>query len=250
MSKDYARRPIEITDNNDFDRQRKHLVSVKRRGLARIFGIEQYDQDYYLVVKRISGETLESIINEGNSAQDEQRVNSWMQQLFDLFALLHTYQPQMCCCEMEPSDIIIDSMDQIWLTYYRLCRNNNDKIKDIHNLRRLWNILAKGTEIELRSNMQENYVMPNESGYSLYNLINRIRDLVHIFGTLKFVFPEYIPPECLAQAQRIWELVIEEVSGDIAKTCNIDYYDIEIHFKFSKGGYIEGDSFIICNFLI
>jgi hypothetical protein len=270
--------PLENNEHERFREQLPYLTKLAHPGIAKIFDIIQLpDEKYYLAIDHIDGKPLDSVIEKNDDTFTEKRIVSWMIQICECLNDLRCRKPPICCDKLDLNHIILDSNDQIRLTYYHLSRGD-DKIEHIfQNLGMLAYTLTTRQEVNVQSDPRELSNALNASFSRWFNSL--IKDLItkkcnsfeetlgrlkqktsssriairktpgyvgkHHFSTKikKIIFKITRPIEVSylnqKQAKIIWEEVLRRICN------NIDSNDFNIHFKSTEALYIRNNQFII-----
>ena len=98
---------IKETESTEYNiKEAKILSNLDHIALPKIYRYGELNGLFYIVMEYISGQTLDSFIEQGG-AYNEQKILSWYLQLADILRYLHGLNPPIAYRDLKPSNIII-----------------------------------------------------------------------------------------------------------------------------------------------
>jgi serine/threonine-protein kinase len=204
-AKEFSREAIPRGKEELVQRETKFLASLSHPGLPRV--VDQFfdNQNFYMVMDYIEGETLDAEFVIMGEPFSEEEVIPWMFQLCDILEYLHFQDPPVIYRDLKPSNIIIDSQGELKLIDFGTARFFDPvKIKDTFIMGTPGFAAPEqyGTgQSDARSDI---YAF----GATFYFLLTRMN-----METAKFVFPP---------ARGLNPAITPEMEGFLAKCMHID----------------------------
>jgi len=129
--KEFAREAIPRGKEELVQRETKFLAGLSHPGLPRV--VDQFfeNQNFYMVMDYIEGETLDAEFIIMGEPFSEEEVIPWMFQLLDILEYLHYQEPPVIYRDLKPSNIIINSDGELKLIDFGTARFFDPvKVKD------------------------------------------------------------------------------------------------------------------------
>ncbi len=93
-----------------FEREANLLATLSHPAIPKIYDLFNQEDRSYLVMERINGKDLESVLNETKGFLPEETVIDWAIQLCDVLTYLHSHKPEpIVFRDMKPSNVMLDS---------------------------------------------------------------------------------------------------------------------------------------------
>lgn len=93
-----------------FEREANLLATLSHPAIPKIYDLFNQEDRSYLVMERINGKDLESVLNETKGFLPEETVIDWAIQLCDVLTYLHSHKPEpVVFRDMKPSNVMLDS---------------------------------------------------------------------------------------------------------------------------------------------
>lgn len=93
-----------------FEREANLLATLNHPAIPKIYDLFNETDRSYLVMERINGKDLETILNETKGFLNEDTVIDWSIQLCDVLTYLHSHKPEpVVFRDMKPSNVMLDS---------------------------------------------------------------------------------------------------------------------------------------------
>jgi serine/threonine protein kinase, bacterial len=99
------------------------LGSLEHPCIVRVHDFFELDGFYYLVQDFVEGQSLEKLVSsESENFVDEEILQEWASQIYDLFEFLHTHNPPVIYRDLKPSNIIRDPQGRLHLVDFGISR--------------------------------------------------------------------------------------------------------------------------------
>jgi serine/threonine protein kinase len=129
--KEFARENIPKGKEELILRENRFLTNLSHPGLPRVTDQFFFEQNYYMVMDYIEGDSLDSLFIMEGEPYDEKRILPWFNQLCDIIDYLHSQDPPIIYRDLKPSNIIITIADEVKLIDFGTARFfNPEKMKD------------------------------------------------------------------------------------------------------------------------
>lgn len=93
-----------------FEREANLLATLSHPSIPKIYDLFNQEDRSYLVMERIEGKDLESVLNETKGFMSEKTVIDWTIQLCEVLIYLHSHKPEpIVFRDMKPSNVMLDS---------------------------------------------------------------------------------------------------------------------------------------------
>jgi serine/threonine protein kinase len=114
---------VRTTIIRNFEREANILASLDHRAVPRIYDFFTINERSYLVEEYISGQDLETIINNTTNFLPEERVIQWAIEMSDVLHYLHTHKPEpIIFRDMKPSNVMINIHDHAVLIDFGIAK--------------------------------------------------------------------------------------------------------------------------------
>ncbi len=90
------------------------------------------EEKYYLVMEYVQGQNLHEMITKRQEPFDEELVIDWAVQVCDVLTYLHTHNPPVIYRDLKPSNIMINTHDQVKLVDFGIARPFEDSEDNTH----------------------------------------------------------------------------------------------------------------------
>jgi outer membrane protein assembly factor BamB/tRNA A-37 threonylcarbamoyl transferase component Bud32 len=93
-----------------FEREANLLATLSHPAIPKIYDLFNQEDRSYLVMERINGKDLETVLNETKGFLPEETVIDWAIQLCDVLTYLHSHKPEpIVFRDMKPSNVMLDT---------------------------------------------------------------------------------------------------------------------------------------------
>jgi serine/threonine protein kinase len=129
--KEFARENIPKGKEEIILRENRFLTNLSHAGLPKVTDQFFYEQNYYLVMDYIEGDTLDSLFIMEGEPYGEKEILPWFYQLCEILDYLHSQDPPIIYRDLKPSNIIISAENEVKLIDFGTARFfSPDKMKD------------------------------------------------------------------------------------------------------------------------
>jgi len=129
--KEFAKEAIPKGKEELLLRETRFLAGLSHPGLPKVADQFFLEQNYYMVMDYIEGDTLDSIFIMMDEPFTEDEILPWFFELTEIFDYLHSQDPPIIYRDLKPSNIIINSQNEAKLIDFGTARFFNPvKIKD------------------------------------------------------------------------------------------------------------------------
>lgn len=90
------------------------------------------EEKYYLVMEYVQGQNLHEMLTKRQEPFDEDLVIDWAVQVCDVLTYLHTHNPPVIYRDLKPSNIMINTNDQVKLVDFGIARPFEDSEDNTH----------------------------------------------------------------------------------------------------------------------
>ena len=90
------------------------------------------EEKYYLVMEYVQGQNLHEMLTKRQEPFDEELVIDWAVQVCDVLTYLHTHNPPVIYRDLKPSNIMINTNDQVKLVDFGIARPFEDSEDNTH----------------------------------------------------------------------------------------------------------------------
>lgn len=90
------------------------------------------EEKYYLVMEYVQGQNLHEMLTKRKEPFDEDMVIDWAVQICDVLTYLHTHYPPVIYRDLKPSNIMINTNDQVKLVDFGIARPFEDSEDNTH----------------------------------------------------------------------------------------------------------------------
>jgi serine/threonine protein kinase len=90
------------------------------------------EEKYYLVMEYVQGQNLHEMLTKRKEPFDEEMVIDWASQICDVLTYLHTHNPPVIYRDLKPSNIMINTNDQVKLVDFGIARPFEDSEDNTH----------------------------------------------------------------------------------------------------------------------
>ncbi len=105
-----------------FLREQNVLASLDHPNIVRV--LDQFSQKgkFYLVMEYVQGQNLHEMVMKRGEPFPEETVIGWAVQICDVLEYLHEHDPPVIYRDLKPSNVMIDSRDQVKLVDFGIAR--------------------------------------------------------------------------------------------------------------------------------
>ncbi|MGV8121142.1 MAG: serine/threonine protein kinase [Candidatus Xenobiia bacterium LiM19] len=129
--KEFAKEAIPKGKEELLLRETRFLAGLSHPGLPKVVDQFFLEQNYYMVMDYIEGDTLDSIFIMMDEPFTEEEILPWFFELSKIFDYLHSQDPPVIYRDLKPSNIIINSQNEAKLIDFGTARFFNPvKVKD------------------------------------------------------------------------------------------------------------------------
>lgn len=129
--KEFAKEAIPKGKEELLLRETRFLAGLSHPGLPKVVDQFFLEQNYYMVMDYIEGDTLDSIFIMMDEPFTEEEILPWFFELSRIFDYLHSQEPPVIYRDLKPSNIIINSHNEAKLIDFGTARFFNPvKVKD------------------------------------------------------------------------------------------------------------------------
>jgi len=129
--KEFAKEAIPKGKEELLLRETRFLAGLSHPGLPRVVDQFFLEQNYYMVMDYIEGDTLDSIFIMMDEPFTEEEILPWFFELSRIFDYLHSQDPPVIYRDLKPSNIIINSQNEAKLIDFGTARFFDPvKVKD------------------------------------------------------------------------------------------------------------------------
>jgi len=98
----------------------------------RLLDPHTHEEKYYLVMEYVQGQNLHEMLTKRKEPFDEDMVIEWAIQVCDVLTYLHTHNPPVIYRDLKPSNIMINTNDQVKLVDFGIARPFEDSEDNTH----------------------------------------------------------------------------------------------------------------------
>ena len=105
-----------------FQQEAQLLVNLNHPHIVRVFDFFPAGNKHYLVMDYVDGASLEDLLTQRGQAFGEQQVLTWLAQLCDALAYLHSRTPPIIFRDLKPGNIMVDQAGAVRLIDFGIAR--------------------------------------------------------------------------------------------------------------------------------
>lgn len=98
------------------------LARLDHPGLVQVTDFFEHEDNLYLTMSFIDGETLERMLQDAGGRLDPLHVTSWMRQVCDVLEYCHGQDPPIIVRDLKPENIMLDRLQKIRVVDFGLAR--------------------------------------------------------------------------------------------------------------------------------
>lgn len=115
-----------------FLREAKVLSKLQHPNIVLVLDSFREDEDYYLVMEYVEGHNLHDMLKEREEPFSEDQVLIWSKQICDVLHYLHAHDPPVIYRDLKPSNVMIDTKDNVKLVDFGIARLYQDDGDNTH----------------------------------------------------------------------------------------------------------------------
>lgn len=115
-----------------FMREVNVLADLDHKNIVRV--LDQFSEKgrYYLVMEYVQGQNLHEMMTKRQEPFDEEMIIEWAAQICDVLTYLHTHDPPVIYRDLKPSNIMINTNDQVKLIDFGIARPFQESEDNTH----------------------------------------------------------------------------------------------------------------------
>ncbi|MDZ4835930.1 MAG: serine/threonine-protein kinase [Candidatus Melainabacteria bacterium] len=115
-----------------FMREVNVLADLDHPNIVRV--LDQFSENgrYYLVMEYVQGQNLHEMMTKRQEPFDEDMIIEWAAQICDVLTYLHTHNPPVIYRDLKPSNIMINTNDQVKLVDFGIARPFQESEDNTH----------------------------------------------------------------------------------------------------------------------
>ncbi len=115
-----------------FMREVSVLADLDHKNIVRV--LDQFSERgrYYLVMEYVQGQNLHEMMTKRKEPFDEEMIIDWAAQICDVLTYLHTHDPPVIYRDLKPSNIMINTNDQVKLIDFGIARPFQESEDNTH----------------------------------------------------------------------------------------------------------------------
>ncbi len=115
-----------------FLREAKVLSKLQHPNIVLVLDSFREDEEYYLVMEYVEGHNLQDMLREREEPFSEDQVLGWSKQICEVLHYLHAHDPPVIYRDLKPSNIMIDTKDNVKLVDFGIARLYQDDGDNTH----------------------------------------------------------------------------------------------------------------------
>ncbi len=115
-----------------FLREAKVLSKLQHPNIVLVLDSFREDEEYYLVMEYVEGHNLHDMLKEREEPFSEDQVLTWSKQICDVLHYLHAHDPPVIYRDLKPSNVMIDTKDNVKLVDFGIARLYQDDGDNTH----------------------------------------------------------------------------------------------------------------------
>jgi len=115
-----------------FLREAKVLSKLQHPNIVLVLDSFREDEEYYLVMEYVEGHNLQDMLKEREEPFSEDQVLGWSKQICDVLHYLHAHDPPVIYRDLKPSNVMIDTKDNVKLVDFGIARLYQDDGDNTH----------------------------------------------------------------------------------------------------------------------
>ncbi|MFA7337727.1 MAG: serine/threonine-protein kinase [Candidatus Obscuribacterales bacterium] len=115
-----------------FLREAKVLSKLQHPNIVLVLDSFREDEEYYLVMEYVEGHNLHDMLKEREEPFSEDQVLTWSKQICDVLHYLHSHDPPVIYRDLKPSNVMIDTKDNVKLVDFGIARLYQDDGDNTH----------------------------------------------------------------------------------------------------------------------
>ncbi len=115
-----------------FLREAKVLSKLQHPNIVLVLDSFREDEEYYLVMEYVEGHNLQDMLKEREEPFSEDQVLGWSKQICEVLHYLHAHDPPVIYRDLKPSNVMIDTKDNVKLVDFGIARLYQDDGDNTH----------------------------------------------------------------------------------------------------------------------
>lgn len=115
-----------------FLREAKVLSRLQHPNIVLVLDSFREGDDYYLVMEYVEGHNLYDMLKERDEPFAEEQVLVWARQICDVLHYLHSHDPPVIYRDLKPTNIMIDTKDNVKLVDFGIARLYQEEGDNTH----------------------------------------------------------------------------------------------------------------------